>query len=141
MYSTRKRQGGFTLIEILVVVVILGILATFVVPNIMGKPDEARATKAQNDIQALSTALDMYKLDNFYYPSTDQGLEALVDKPGGSPEAKNWRDGGYVKQLQKDPWGNDYQYLAPGAHGEFDLYSLGKDGVSSDDDIGNWLAE
>jgi general secretion pathway protein G len=131
-------QRGFTLIEILIVVVILSILATFIVPNIMGKPAEARVAKANNDIKALATALDMYKLDNYRYPTTDQGLESLVDRPKGEPHARNWRDGGYVKKLGKDPWGNDYQYLSPGAHGEVDIYSLGPDGVESDDDIGSW---
>lgn len=131
-------QQGFTLIEILIVVVILSILATFIVPNIMGKPAEARVAKANNDIKALATALDMYKLDNYRYPTTDQGLESLVRHPAGEPEARNWREGGYVKKLGQDPWGNDYQYLSPGAHGEVDIYSLGPDGVESDDDIGNW---
>ncbi len=133
-----QRQTGFTLIEILVVVVILSILATFVVPNIMGKPEEARIAKAQNDIKALSTALDMYKLDNYNYPGTDQGLDALVSQPGGGSEARNWREGGYVKKLEKDPWGNDYQYLSPGANSALDIFSYGPDGVESDDDIGNW---
>lgn len=132
------RHAGFTLIEILVVVVILSILATFVVPNIMGKPEEARIAKARNDIRALATALDMYKLDNYQYPSTDQGLEALVSRPSGSPEPRNWREGGYVKKLEKDPWGSAYQYLSPGAHGALDIFSYGTDGTESDDDIGNW---
>lgn len=136
-----QRQGGFTLIEIMVVVVILSILATFVVPNLMDKPNEARVAKAKNDIKALSTALDMYKLDNFNYPTTDQGLESLVSKPSGSPEARNWREGGYVKQLEKDPWGNPYNYLSPGAHGALDIYSWGPDGVESDDDVVSWVTD
>lgn len=136
--AQHRRQAGFTLIEIMVVVVILSILATFVVPNLMDKPNEARVAKAQNDIKAFGTALDMYKLDNFNYPSTDQGLEALVDKPSGTPEARNWRQDGYIKQLEKDPWGNPYLYLSPGAHGQIDIYSLGADGVESDDDVVSW---
>ena len=129
---------GFTLIEILVVVVILGILAAVIVPKIMDKPEQARIAKAKTDIRALETALDLYRLDNFAYPTTDQGLDALVTKPTGAPEPKNWKAGGYVKQLNKDPWGNAYKYLSPGAKAEIDLYSLGPDGVPSDDDIGNW---
>ena len=135
------RARGFTLLEIMVVVVILGILATFVVPNIMDKPNEARITKAKSDISALELALDSYKLDNFRYPSTDQGLEALVNEPQGEPVPRNWRDGGYVKALQNDPWGNPYRYLSPGARGTIDVYSLGPDGISSDDDIGNWVQQ
>ena len=107
------RAAGFTLIEIMVVVVILGILAAFIVPNIIGKPEDARVVKAKNDIQVLESALNMYKLDNFYYPSTQQGLDALVTRPSGDPPARNWR-GPYIKQLSKDPWDNTYQYLQPG---------------------------
>jgi general secretion pathway protein G len=136
-----RRAAGFTLIEILVVVVILGILAAFIVPNIMSHPEEARITKARSDIQALEAALDVYRLDNFNYPSTDQGLESLVSRPGGTPEASNWREGGYVKALREDPWGHPYRYLSPGSHGAIDIYSLGPDGVASTDDIGNWQAE
>ncbi len=131
-------QTGFTLIEILVVVVILGILAAVIVPKIMDKPEQARVAKAKTDIRSLETALDLYRLDNFSYPTTEQGLEALVTMPVGSPEPKNWKAGGYVKQLNKDPWGNPYKFLSPGAKSEIDLYSLGPDGVPSDDDIGNW---
>ncbi len=118
---------GFTLIEILVVVTILGILAALVVPQLMSYPDEARVTRAEQDIQSLRTALDLYRMDNFTYPSTDQGLRALVAKPGGRPEAPNWRSGGYIKELPKDPWGGDYVYLSPGQSGAFDLYTLGAD--------------
>lgn len=133
---------GFTLIEVLVVVVILGVLAAFVVPRFLDKPGEARQVKARADIQALATALQMYRLDNFAYPSTNQGLDALVSKPGGSPEARNWRSGGYMDRLPKDPWGRDYIYLSPGQHGDFDVYSLGNDGQPGGEgenaDIGNW---
>lgn len=118
---------GFTLIEILVVVTILGILAALVVPQLMSYPDDARTTRAEQDIQSLRTALDLYRMDNFTYPSTEQGLRALVTKPGGRPEAPNWRSGGYIKELSKDPWGGDYVYLSPGQAGAFDLYSLGAD--------------
>ncbi|MBB3103244.1 type II secretion system major pseudopilin GspG [Azomonas macrocytogenes] len=138
-----RKQGGFTLIEIMVVVVILGILAALVVPQVMSRPDQAKVTVAKGDIKAVAAALDMYKLDNFSYPSTQQGLDALVKKPAGSPSPKNWNPDGYLKRLPKDPWGNDYQYLSPGTHGTtFDLYSLGADGrdggADLNADIGNW---
>ncbi|MBU3071518.1 type II secretion system major pseudopilin GspG [Aestuariicella sp. G3-2] len=120
-------QRGFTLIEIMVVVVILGILAALVAPNILGRTGEARITAAQSDINSISNALDLYKLDNHAYPSTDQGLEALVSKPSGYPEPANWNPEGYLKNLPKDPWGNDYQYLSPGSERAYDLYSLGAD--------------
>lgn len=129
-----KIQTGFTLIEIMVVVVILGILGALIVPNIMGRTGEARVTAAKSDIRAIGNALNLYRLDNFNYPSTDQGLEALVEKPSGLPEAKNWNPEGYLPKLPKDPWGNDYIYLSPGAHGAFDLYSLGADGKEGGDD-------
>ncbi len=123
-----KQQQGFTLIEIMVVVVILGILGALIVPNIMGRTGEARITAAKSDLRAIGNALNLYRLDNFNYPSTDQGLEALVTKPGGFPEAKNWNPDGYLARLPKDPWGNDYLYLSPGSHGPYDLYSHGSDG-------------
>lgn len=134
-------QRGFTLIEIMVVVVILGILAAAVVPKIMSRPEQARIEKAKHDVRALESALEMYKLENYQYPSTDQGLEALVTKPSGSPQPRNYQKGGYIKKLNKDPWGNEYLYLVPGTHGELDLSSLGPDGQASDDDIGNWNIE
>lgn len=134
-------SAGFTLIEIMVVVVILAILAATVVPKIMDRPQEARITKSKQDIRAMEAALDLYKLDNFNYPDTEQGLESLVTKPSGGIEPKRYRDGGYVKSLQDDPWGNPYQYLMPGEHGgesNPDIFSLGPDQQPSDDDIGNW---
>lgn len=138
-------QRGFTLIEIMVVVVILGILAAIVVPKVMDRPDAARITKAKQDIRALESALNLYKLDNFNYPSTDQGLEALTQKPSGSPEPRNWKKGGYLDRLPKDPWGNEYQYLNPGIQGSVDIFSFGADGRSggeeSNADIGNWNLE
>ena len=141
--SIRAAHGrGFTLIEVLVVVVILGILAAVVVPRIMDQPDKAAVVRARQDIQSLDTALKMYKLDNFSYPSTQQGLEALVQRPAGTPEAPNWKDGGYLDRLPRDPWGNNYEYLSPGRNGEYDVYSLGKDGQPGGEgfnaDIGNW---
>jgi general secretion pathway protein G len=137
------RSAGFTLIEIMVVVVIIGLLAAMIVPNVVGHVEQARLTRARQDIQALSTALTMYRIDNFRYPTTDQGLKALVERPA-DPTIKNWRDGGYVQQGSlKDPWGNDYQYVYPGTHGhEYDLYSLGPNGEEGSTDsgtvIGNW---
>ncbi len=142
MKLQRRTQGGFTLIEIMVVVVILGILAALVVPQVMSRPDQAKVTVAKGDIKAVAAALDMYKLDNFAYPSTQQGLEALVKKPSGNPQPKNWNRDGYLKRLPKDPWGNDYQYISPGTQGQFDLYSFGADGKPGGSDlnadIGNW---
>lgn len=123
------RARGFTLIEIMVVVVILAILGTLVAPQILGRIDEARVTKARNDLRLYESALDLYRMDNFKYPNTDQGLQALVQKPN-DPNLKNWRPEGYVKQLQKDPWGHDYVYVSPGTNGApYDLLSLGADGL------------
>lgn len=140
-----RRQKGFTLIEIMVVVVIIGLLATLVLPRVLGRQEQAQVEKAKADIQALSSALKLYKLDNYNYPSTQQGLDALVSQPGGDPPAKNWKDGGYIERLPDDPWGNDYQYLSPGQRGEFDLWSHGSDGKPGGEkaaaDIGNWKAE
>lgn len=121
----RPSQRGFTLIEIMVVVVIIGILAALIAPNIIGRDDQARVTAAKSDINAVAQALDMYKMDNFRYPTTDMGLEALVKQP---PEAKNWPQGGYLPTVPKDPWGNPYVYLSPGVGGPYDLTSLGADG-------------
>lgn len=140
--STPAAMRGFTLIEIMVVVVILGILAAMVVPNIMGAPDEARAVKAKQDIRAIEGALKRYRLDNFRYPTTEQGLEALVEKPTIQPEPKNWKPGGYLDRLPKDPWGEPYKYRNPGDHGEVDIFTYGRDarpgGEEADADIGNW---
>lgn len=137
----RRAASGFTLIEILVVVVILGILAAVVAPRMMDQPDKAAVVAAKQDLQAIITALNMYKLDNHHYPSTQQGLEALVQRPGGVPEARNWKEGGYLSRLPRDPWGNPYQYLSPGRSGDFEVYTLGKDGQPGGEgynaDIGN----
>ena len=138
----RGRASGFTLIEIMVVVVIIGLLAAVIVPTVVSKVDEAKVNKAKADIQSLETALTMYRLDNSKYPTSDQGLTALVTQPT-DPSIKHWRTGGYLSRVSKDPWGNDYQYVIPGSHGrEYDLFSLGADGAPGgegiDADIGNW---
>lgn len=136
----QRIQRGFTLIEVMVVVVILGILAAIVVPRIMDRPDEARKVKAQQDIRALEAALNLYRLDNYTYPSTDQGLEALTQKP--VPDPPRWKEGGYLDRLPMDPWQHPYQYLSPGSRGSIDIYSMGPDGQSgTDDDIGNWTLQ
>lgn len=143
--SPFPRSRGFTLIEIIVVVSIIAILAALIGPQVLGQVDKARVTKARQDIQSLETALDLYKLDNFKFPTTDQGLEALVKKPD-DPSVRNWKPGGYIKKMSKDPWGNEYRYLSPGTHGgDYDLYTLGADGEAGGDgtdaDIGNWDIE
>ncbi len=137
-----KKQSGFTLLEVMVVVVILGVLASVVVPNLLGNKEKADQQKAITDIVALENALDMYKLDNSVYPTTDQGLEALVSKPSASPEPRNYRNDGYIRRLPSDPWGNEYQYLSPGDNGNIDIFTLGADaqegGEDAQADIGNW---
>ena len=129
MHYSTQRNRGFTLIEIMVVVVIISVLIGLVAPNIMGRVDEAKVTAAKADIATMSQALDMYRIDNGHYPSTEQGLQALVSKPGGTPEPKNWNSSGYMKkkELPKDPWGNDYQYIRY-PDGRFDILSYGADG-------------
>jgi general secretion pathway protein G len=141
----RKAARGFTLIEIMVVVVIIGLLAAFILPNVFGNVIKAQIAKVKGDIQGIETALTMYKLDNYKYPSTDLGLAALVQRPN-DPTVRNWREGGYIKRVSKDPWGNQYQYVIPGTHGqEYDLYSFGADGQEGGEgenaDIGNWNIE
>jgi general secretion pathway protein G len=136
-------QRGFTLLEVMVVVVILGILAALVVPKIISRPDEARAIAAKQDIASVMQALKLYRLDNQRYPVTEQGLQALVTPPSSAPLAPNWKVGGYIERLPKDPWANPYQYLNPGIHGEIDVSSFGADGApggeGNDADIGSWL--
>lgn len=130
------RQTGFTLIEIMVVVVIIGILGALIIPNVIGRDDQARVTAAQSDLRAVANALDIYKLDNFHYPSTDQGLEALVSPPSGFPEPKNYNPNGYLKKVPVDPWGNPFVYVASGR--SFELYSLGADGAEGGE---SWNAD
>lgn len=143
----RSRREGFTLIELMVVVVILGILALYIAPKIMGRPDEAKQVKARMDIASLETALKLYKLDNGFYPSTEQGLDALVAKPESGRVPRNWKEGGYLEKgrVPGDPWGNAFVYLSPGNHGDFDLICYGADGVpggeGKDRDINNWEVE
>lgn len=140
MRHSLKRQQGFTLIEIMVVVVILAILATLVVPKIMSRPEQAKIVKAKQDIQAIENALDLYKLDNGNYPTTEQGIAALVTKPTTEPVPNSWT--GYLKSLPVDPWGHAYQYQNPGKHREIDVYSLGPDNtngmINESKAIGNW---
>lgn len=141
MRKLKNKQKGFTLLEIMVVIFILGLLVVLVAPNVLGKRDSAMKEKAKQDIAALETALDMYKLENFVYPSQEQGLAALVKKPEGA-DLPNYSSDGYIKRLSKDPWNRDYQYKNPGEHGKLDIYSFGADGIEGgeglDADIGNW---
>jgi general secretion pathway protein G len=143
-YVTRYggKSGGFTLIEVLVVVVILSILAALIVPKIMDRPDEARVVAAKSDIRAVTSALKLYRLDNGVYPSTEQGLQALAKKPETGEIPRNWKSSGYLDRLPKDPWKNEYQYLNPGLHGDIDIFSLGADGQPGGEgvnaDIGSW---
>jgi general secretion pathway protein G len=136
----RTRRSGFTLIEM--VVVILAILAALIVPKVMSRPDEARVVAAQQDVAAIMQALKLYRLDNLRYPTTEQGLAALVARPTVAPVPPNWKAGGYLERLPKDPWGNPYQYLNPGVRGEIDVFSLGADGAPGgegfDADVGSW---
>jgi len=139
---TDSKSRGFTLIEIMVVVVIMGILAALIVPKLMGRTDDARIMAAKQDIATVMQALKLYKLDNQRYPTTEQGLQALIVKPTTGPAADGWKTGGYLDKLPKDPWGSPYQYLYPGIKGELDVFSYGADGqpggVGNDADIGSW---
>ena len=138
------KEQGFTLIEIMVVVIIIGILAAIVAPNVIGRVDDAQVTKAKAEISNIENAMKFYRLDNFAYPTTEQGIEALVSKPQ-DPNIRNWKPGGYLDRMPKDPWGNPYLYLNPGNNGEIDIYTLGRDGTPGgeglDADIGNWDPE
>lgn len=138
----KTKDDGFSLLELMVVVVILSVLALVIVPRVIDRPDQARAARAQADIAAISSAVNLYRLDNFRYPTTDQGLAALVSAPTSEPLAQNWATGGYMDRLPVDPWGTPYQFLAPGVHGDFDVFSYGADGApgggGADADIGSW---
>jgi general secretion pathway protein G len=140
----RARQRGFTLIEIMVVVIIIGLLAAIVAPNVIGRVDDAQITRAKADIGQIESAMKFYRLDNFTYPTTEQGLEALVNKPN-DPNVRNWKTGGYLDRVPKDPWGNPYLFLNPGNNSEIDIYTLGADGKpggeNTNADIGNWEIE
>jgi general secretion pathway protein G len=141
MRPTAASQRGFTLLEIMIVVVIIGLLAAFVAPKFLGNVDTARVNRSKSDIRGIETALNLYRLDNFKYPSTEQGLDALVTNPGETV-APNWKTGGYLNRVPVDPWNQPYHYLSPGQHGEIDIYSYGADGQEGGDgvdaDIGNW---
>jgi general secretion pathway protein G len=139
---SRRRIRAFTLIEVMVVIAILAVLAALIVPKVMSRPDEARVVAARQDIASLLQALKLYRLDNLRYPTTEQGLAALVTRPTLAPVPPNWKPGGYLERLPRDPWGNPYQYLSPGLRGEVDVFSFGADGVAGgegfDADIGSW---
>ena len=143
--NSRNRNRGFTLIEIMVVMVILGLLVAIVAPNIMGRSDQAKVTVAETQLSNIANALDLYRLDNSHYPSTQQGLEALVNRPSGTPEPNNWGPESYMNSIPEDPWGNDYQYISPGTEGPYDLYSFGADGQEggegNDADISVWATQ
>lgn len=143
--ADRARDDGFSLLELMVVVVILSILALVLVPRVIDRPDQARVARAQADLRALSSALGLYRLDNRRYPTTEQGLEALVARPERPPEPENWASGGYLDRLPSDPWGRPYLYLHPGVHRDYDIYTLGANGeqggTGPDADIGTWMLE
>ncbi len=145
MKRMMKNESGFTLIEIMVVLIIIGLLAGIVVPRLMGRTEEAKHTKAMVQIKNLQSALDLFKLDNGYYPTTDQGLQALTEKPAIGEIPKKWKEGGYMDKVPKDSWGNNYVYISPGVHGDYDLYSYGADGEEGGEgknaDIQSWNLE
>lgn len=140
-----RRDAGFSLLELMVVVVILSILALVIAPRIIDRPDQARVARVQSDLAVIQSAVKLYRLDNFRYPTTEQGLRALVSRPSSEPVPRNWAENGYIDRMPVDPWGNEYQYLSPGVHGEFDVFTLGADGVTggsgADADLGTWTLE
>ncbi|ALO47029.1 type II secretion system major pseudopilin GspG [Pseudohongiella spirulinae] len=142
MRNKTGKQRGFSLIEILVVLVIMGLLISIIAPNVMGRADEARVQKVFADFSAIETALRMYRLDNYDYPSSEQGLSALVERPSLEPVPRNWKSDGYLESLPVDPWGNPYLYLSPGQNGPYDIFTYGADGVrggsGQNSDYGNW---
>lgn len=145
--SSVKGNRGFSLVEILVVLVIIGLLVSIVAPNVLQRADEARVQKVKADFKNIETALKLYKLDNFNYPTTEQGLGALVEKPTMDPIPRNWKQGGYLEQVPSDPWGSPYKYLSPPefGQGDYDIYTLGADGVTGGEDqnadLGNWQTD
>lgn len=142
---SQRSDAGFSLLELMVVVVILSVLALVVVPRVIDRPDQARQARARADVASIASSVKFYRLDNFRYPTTEQGLQALVSRPSADPVPQNWAEGGYMDRLPKDPWGKVYHYLQPGVHGEFDVFSYGADGTAggtgSDADIGTWNLE
>ncbi len=140
--SSSETDAGFSLLELMVVVVIMSILALAILPRVINRPDQAREARARSDLATLENAVQLYRLDNFSYPTTEQGLDALLQAPTTSPLPGNYAAGGYIGRLPKDPWGGDYQYLSPGVHGAFDIFTFGADGVAggsdSNSDIGTW---
>lgn len=140
MINKKINSRAFTLIEVMVVVVILAILAAIIVPSILKRPEQARFVAAKQDILAIQNAMALYKLDNGFYPSTSQGIQALVSKPSGTPAPQNYASGGYLRKLPKDPWGQPYNYLHPGKHGSIDIWSDGPPGSPAKAEIGNWNA-
>jgi general secretion pathway protein G len=146
-HTIRRPTGdsGFSLLELMVVVVIMSILALVIVPRVIDRPDQARVARVRSDIAVLENAIKLYRLDNFRYPTTEQGLSALVERPTRDPVPQNWAQNGYVERLPSDPWGGEYQYLSPGVHGEFDVFSYGADGATGGDgmdtDVGNWAVD
>lgn len=144
-HTNQRRDAGFSLLELMVVVVILSVLALVIVPRVIDRPDQARAARAQADIAAIASAVNLYRLDNFRYPTTEQGLNALVSIPTSDPVPANYATNGYIDRLPVDPWGKPYQYLTPGVHGDFDIFTYGADGAPGGDganaDIGSWSAK
>jgi len=143
--TAKHRDDGFSLLELMVVVVILSVLALVIVPRVIDRPDQARAVRARTDISSIVSAVKFYRLDNLRYPTTDQGLAALVNPPSVAPLAPNWADGGYMDRLPRDPWGQPYHYLSPGVHEDFDVFSYGANGQAggegADADVGSWDLE